>query len=90
MSAYVSVVKGTGSHRTFVQIVDSNVTFVQYSAPAKITRVTEGMPGPVGPQGPPGNNGIGADITEHVNSPEPHPPYDDMLDLTLIFENGLV
>jgi hypothetical protein len=29
-------------------------------------------------------------ISEHVASPTPHPVYDDMLDLTLIFENGLI
>jgi hypothetical protein len=29
-------------------------------------------------------------ISEHVESPIPHPVYDDMLDLTLLFENGLI
>ncbi len=28
-------------------------------------------------------------ITEHRNSSAPHPVYDDMVSLTLLFENGL-
>lgn len=51
MSASVTRVTGVSGHTTSVQVVDSNVTTVQYSAPANITRVTEGMPGPVGPSG---------------------------------------
>ena len=29
-------------------------------------------------------------LTNHVNSSTPHPAYDDMQDLTLLFENGLI
>lgn len=29
-------------------------------------------------------------LAPHVNSPTPHPVYDDSLDLTLLFNNGLV
>lgn len=29
-------------------------------------------------------------LTSHVNSQTPHPAYDDMQDLTILFENGLV
>lgn len=29
-------------------------------------------------------------IVEHVHDPAPHPAYDDMQDLTLIYENGLI
>jgi hypothetical protein len=58
------------------------------------------VPGPrgiVGPQGNPGPQGIrgesGVDIAAlvtHVNAVEPHPAYDDMRSLQLIFENGLI
>ena len=29
-------------------------------------------------------------MTAHINAPEPHPAYDDMPSLTLLFENGLI
>lgn len=29
-------------------------------------------------------------ISAHLIDPTPHPVYDDMLDLTLLFENGLI
>lgn len=29
-------------------------------------------------------------IEAHLIDPTPHPVYDDMLDLTLLFENGLI
>lgn len=31
-----------------------------------------------------------AEINEHINNPTPHPAYDDIMSLTLLFENGLV
>lgn len=51
-----------------------------------------------GPPGPPGSlddlttvqNMIDTSVTTHINSPAPHPAYDDIQDLTLVFENGLV
>ena len=43
-----------------------------------------------GPQGPPGPAGNGEDLEEHILSVEPHPAYDDMPDMKLIFENGLL
>lgn len=33
---------------------------------------------------------IDASVAGHVAAPTPHPAYDDMADLTLIFQNGLV
>ena len=56
---------------------------------------------PAGPQGPPGVKGdkgdagldsgvvVEAMMIAHVESPTPHPAYDDMPDLTIHFENGL-
>lgn len=32
---------------------------------------------------------IDAAIAEHVSDPTPHPAYDDMQDLVILFENGL-
>ena len=44
-----------------------------------------------------GNGGVGAApaaslamLSAHVDSVAPHPVYDDMVDMRLIFENGLV
>ena len=46
----------------------------------------------------PGPPGVPADleaaisvvVEEHIQSPEPHPAYDDLPSFTLLFENGLV
>jgi hypothetical protein len=42
-----------------------------------------------GPQGPPGADGTDA-VLEHIDSPTPHPAYDDAPSLTLIYENAKV
>lgn len=56
-----------------------------------------GPPGPPGAEGPPGGIGTGEaqtliddSVTAHVLTPEPHPAYDDLPSLLLLFENGLV
>lgn len=41
-----------------------------------------------GPAGPPGSGTL--ELQEHIDDPLPHPAYDDMPTLTLIFNNGLV
>lgn len=50
-----------------------------------------------GPQGPPGevttdqmDEAIGTALQAHINDPLPHPAYDDIPSLTLIFENHLI
>ena len=45
-----------------------------------------GQPGPPGPAGPSG----GVALAAHVLDTAPHPAYDDLPSLALIFENGLV
>lgn len=58
-----------------------------------IVTIPIGPMGPPGPPGPPGAaEGIGATIfNAHINNPTPHPAYDqDIVSLTLLFENGLV
>lgn len=48
-----------------------------------------GPEGPVGPAGPPGS--INTEVlVQHVSSDNPHPAYDDLPSLSLLFENGLV
>lgn len=42
-----------------------------------------------GVPGPPGESG-GALLTDHINDLTPHPAYDDIPSLVLVFENGLV
>lgn len=52
----------------------------------------QGPPGVQGIQGPPGvdaDTGVEVVMEAHVNSPEPHPVYDDMQNLTILLENGL-
>lgn len=54
--------------------------------------------GPQGPPGPPGDlddleavQGLIDDTVEvHVQAVEPHPAYDDLPSLRLLFENGLI
>lgn len=41
-----------------------------------------------GPKGDPGQGTV--DLDAHINSLAPHPVYDDVPDMTLIFENGLI
>lgn len=55
-------------------------------------------PGPKGEKGDPGSvddltaiqGMIDTTVGVHVAAPLPHPAYDDIADLTLIFENGLI
>lgn len=62
-----------------------------------VSVTNSGPPGPAGPQGPTGAPGSGAVdtvardmISLHLIDTTPHSVYDDMPDLTLIFENGLI
>lgn len=53
----------------------------------------QGPPGVQGIPGPPGNDAdtqIEVVMEQHVNAPEPHPVYDDSIDLTILLENGLL
>lgn len=64
-------------------------------------RGQQGAPGPPGPPGPPGDASgavgeprvaelISDAVGGHIVDTEPHPAYDDMPSLVLIFENGLI
>lgn len=47
--------------------------------------------GPAGATGTTGAAGGGTvDLTAHVNSPTPHPAYDDIPDMSLLLENGML
>jgi hypothetical protein len=80
-----------------IEIVASNTSLEVVSpGSAEITLVPiKGDPGPqgpqgeVGPQGPPGESGTEA-LQSHIESSTPHPVYDDLPSLNLLFENGLV
>lgn len=49
------------------------------------------VPGPPGPKGDDGLDSPEAiDLQNHIDHPTPHPAYDDMASLRLIFENGLI
>ena len=78
---------------------------VVYRQPIRVVGVTK-IVGPPGPRGPRGDAGdpeqVGAAVTAyitkhsdtllapHVSDPTPHPAYDDLPSLTLLFENGLI
>lgn len=59
---------------------------------SEVVEVSTAQPGPRGPEGPQGPKGdVDTALWEsHVDSSTPHPAYDDMPELTLIFENGIV
>lgn len=59
------------------------------SAPTSTAGKVVVVRGPQGPQGEPGDSGTAA-LETHIAATEPHPAYDDIADLTLIFNNGLV
>lgn len=50
-------------------------------------RVMGGVPGPPGRDT---GAAIEAIMEEHIQSPTPHPAYDDLPAMTLLFENGLI
>lgn len=72
---------------------DNNIDVTDQTTSVKII--------PAGPQGPPGVKGdkgedgldsgavVEAMMIAHVNSPTPHPAYDDIPDLKTHLENGL-
>jgi hypothetical protein len=43
-----------------------------------------------GPPGPPGSGNDGGLLATHIADETPHPAYDDLPSLKLLFENGLV
>ena len=49
-----------------------------------------GERGPQGPPGPPGSDGDGSAVNTHISSETPHPVYDDMPSLILIFNNQIL
>lgn len=62
-----------------------------------VTVINAGPPGPRGFPGADGAPGSGTVdsvardlIATHIMDPTPHPSYDDLPDLSLIFENGLI
>lgn len=72
-------------------MTDRPVTLVNGASPVVIQvrplpiLVTQ-VPG-VGPQGPEGGHDL---LDAHLADDTPHPPYDDMPDLTLLFNNALI
>jgi len=59
------------------------------SASGPLSPVVVGSPGPPGPPGPVDTATLDA-LYVHEADQTPHPAYDDYLDFTLLFENGLV
>lgn len=84
-----------------VVVVPPHVPHIRTEPPGPLDVVVVPKAGPKGEQGDPGPPGPPADLSDvqqrvddamtvHVIDPEPHPAYDDMPSLTLLFENRLV
>lgn len=73
-----------------VVVPDTGYVVVQDSRDPIIVEVNTTIPGPRGPQGVPGDANDGGALATHIVDTTPHPAYDDLPSLTLLFENGLV
>ncbi len=72
---------------TISVVVDGDpVTVVVDAATIQTIEVNTTAVGPIGPQGLPGAD---ADVTTHVADTTPHPAYDDLPSLSLLFESQL-
>lgn len=75
--------------------VRSRTQRIIVDAPTAVAIVNAGPVGPPGGPGPQGAPGLDAQTSvenimdTHVDSPTPHPAYDDITDLTILLENGL-
>lgn len=69
-----------------VRVLSGTQTIV-VDASGQVTVVNSGPPGP---RGAPGAYGGEVALQSHVDSSSPHPAYDDIPSLTLLFENGLI
>lgn len=72
-----------------VTVQVAQTAFDQVTAIGDIPVVVSVMGGIPGPKGDDGESDSGL-MALHILDPTPHPPYDDMPSLTLIFENGLI
>lgn len=68
-----------------IEVVGTAVTIEVVGGPAEVVTVVE-----QGPQGRDGDAATGEALDGHIADTTPHPAYDDLPALTLIFENGLV
>lgn len=60
-------------------------------ASSQVTVINAGPIGPGGPAGVSGTvEGLDAAIQAHVDDTTPHPVYDNITDLVVLFNNGLV
>lgn len=67
------------------EVVDPILLVTEVAAPAEATVLVLPQAGPAGPPG------AGAfELQQHIDNSLPHPAYDDIPTLTLIFNNGLV
>ena len=97
----VHVVEVTSSTSEVIVTGDSPEVQVLVTEPpeqVEASTVTESVvevatPGPIGPPGPEGPVGPAGDVVgleDHIQDVTPHPTYDDIPSLTLLFENGLI
>lgn len=64
---------------TEVEMITVDITAVE------VITIDTGSVGASSPSDPPGD-----DLTTHVQDTTPHPAYDDLPSLVLLFENGLI
>ena len=86
----VEVVAGTAGvtvEMTTASVIEVHNTPVTVTVAGSAPQVIEVFGGPRGPQGEPGAGT--ADLIAHIVDLTPHPAYDDLPSLRLLFENGL-
>lgn len=89
--ASTNVVEATGGVPAIVEVVTSATEVVTIDRVETVVEVTAPPPVVVEVSGQPLVTGLGtAALVSHVNSPNPHPTYDDLPSLALIFENGII
>lgn len=86
-----TVVEAAGGVPATVEVVASPVEVVTVDRVETVVEVTAVPSVVVEVSGQPLVTGLGtAALVSHVNSLTPHPTYDDLPSLALIFENGII
>lgn len=86
-----TVVEAAGDIPAVVEVLASPVEVVTVDRVETVVEVTAAAPVVVEVSGQPLVTGLGtAALVSHVNSLTPHPVYDDLPSLALLFENGII
>jgi hypothetical protein len=87
-------VKGRMDDMTVHVLSKTQTIVIRENQPVQIVKAgpigPPGLPGPPGAPGEDANTSVATVMNSHVISSTPHPAYDDIPDLTLLLENGLL